>query len=270
MAWRTNSPPRESEVVSIKEAVTARLVSWRQYSFGLVHQPSRLYLARRSKKREYLTVSRQFGERSDERSSWPSRQQRQCHAFKYRRRLRTRSRRQFFSTGMDTLAVELNRITPVGCHFTVRGGNDPRLEEATITSDLLSALTKGATVIYIGHSLGADSALRFAQAAHNFKLPLICPSDPVSWDSNAQQVVPGRWEVGSNVERVIGYRTNAFPGGGRIVLAAGNTVTNLADTTLGVPQASPPGGLDIASSPEVHATIVAGIRDVVARMQTIA
>jgi pimeloyl-ACP methyl ester carboxylesterase len=152
-----------------------------------------------------------------------------------------------FSTGMDTLAAELNRITPVGCHFTVRGGNDPRLEDATITSDLLSALVKGATVIYIGHSLGADSALRFAQAAHNFRLPLICPVDPVSWDSNAQQVVPGRWEVGSNVARVIGYRTNAFPGGGRIVLAAGNTATNLTDTTLDVPDASPPSGLDIAS-----------------------
>ena len=76
-----------------------------------------------------------------------------------------------FSTGMDTLAAELNRITPVGCHFTVRGGNDPRLKDATITSDLLSALVKGATVIYIGHSLGADSALRFAQAAHNFPAP---------------------------------------------------------------------------------------------------
>jgi hypothetical protein len=84
----------------------------------------------------------------------------------------------------------------------------------------MSALGKGATVIYIGHSLGADSALRFAQAARNFKLPLVCPVDPVSWDSNAQQVVPGRWEVGSNVARVIGYRTNTFPGGGRIVLAA--------------------------------------------------
>jgi hypothetical protein len=125
-------------------------------------------------------------------------------------------------------------------------------------------------VIYIGHSLGADSALRFTQAAHNFKLPLICPVDPVSWDSNAQQVVPGRWEVGSNVERVIGYRTNTFPGGGRIVLAAGNTVTNLTDTTLNVPHASPPGGLDIASSPEVHAAIVAGVHDVVTQMQAVA
>jgi hypothetical protein len=174
-----------------------------------------------------------------------------------------------FSTGMDTLAAELNRITPVGCHFTVRGGNDPRLEDATITSDLLSALVKGATVIYIGHSLGADSALRFAQAAHNFRLPLICPVDPVSWDSNAQQVVPGRWEVGSNVARVIGYRTNAFPGGGRIVLAAGNTATNLTDTTLDVPDASPPSGLDIASSPDVHAAIIAGVRDLVTQMQTV-
>jgi hypothetical protein len=194
---------------------------------------------------------------------------RQHHGLKYRRRLRPWSGGNLFSTGMDTLAAELNRITPVGCHFTVRGGNDPRLEDATITSDLLSALVKGATVIYIGHSLGADSALRFAQAAHNFRLPLICPVDPVSWDSNAQQVVPGRWEVGSNVARVIGYRTNAFPGGGRIVLAAGNTATNLTDTTLDVPDASPPSGLDIASSPDVHAAIIAGVRDVVTQMQTV-
>jgi len=175
-----------------------------------------------------------------------------------------------FSTGMDKLAAELNRITPVGCHFTVRGGNDPRLEDSTITSDLLSALTKGATVIYIGHSLGADSALRFAQTAHNFTLPLICPVDPVSWDSNAQQVAPGRWEVGSNVARVIGFRTNTFPGGGRIVQAPGNAVTNITDLTLNVPHANLPGALDIASAPEVHAAIIAGVRDVVKQIQAIA
>jgi pimeloyl-ACP methyl ester carboxylesterase len=175
-----------------------------------------------------------------------------------------------FSTGMDKLAAELNRTTPVGCHFTVRGGNDPRLEDATITSDLVSALSKGATVIYIGHSLGADSALRFAQAAHNFMLPLICPVDPVSWDSNAQHVVPGRWEVGSNVARVIGFRTNTFPGGGRIVLGPGNTVTNISDTTLNVPHANIPGALDIASAPEVHSAIIAGVSEVVKQMQAVA
>ena len=100
----------------------------------------------------------------------------------------------FFSTGMDTLATELNRVTPVGCHFTVRGGNDPRLEEATITSDLLSALAKGATVIYIGHSLGADFALRFAQAAHNFKLLL---------------------SVRSILSVGIATHSRSYPGGGR-------------------------------------------------------
>jgi hypothetical protein len=68
---------------------------------------------------------------------------------------------------------------------------------------------------------------------------------------------------------VIGYRTNAFPGGGRIALAAGNTVTNLTDTTLDVPHASPPGGLDIASLADVHATTIAGVRDVVMQMQTV-
>jgi len=36
-----------------------------------------------------------------------------------------------FSTGMDKLAAELNAATPDGCHFTVSGGNDPRLDEAS-------------------------------------------------------------------------------------------------------------------------------------------
>ena len=76
-----------------------------------------------------------------------------------------------YSTGMDTLAAELNRITPTGCHFTVRGGNDPRLEDATITSDLLSALAKGATVIYIGHSLGADFCAALYPGGAQFQAP---------------------------------------------------------------------------------------------------
>jgi hypothetical protein len=174
-----------------------------------------------------------------------------------------------YSTGMDQLAAKLNAATPVGCHFTVSGGNDPRLDEASFDQGLLAAMGKGGVVIYIGHSLGADAALRFCQLAAraNFKLPLICPVDPVSWDSNAAQFQAGRWEVGPNVARVIGFLSTAFPGRGRVFPAAGNTTTQITDTQLNLPHATLPGGLDIASSPDVHAAIISGVMDVVAQLQ---
>jgi hypothetical protein len=174
-----------------------------------------------------------------------------------------------YSTGMDKLAAELNDATPVGCHFTVSGGNDPRLDESSFDQGLLVALSKGATVIYIGHSLGADAALRFCQlaAVNKFNLALVCPVDPVCWDSNAAQFAAGRWEVGPNVARVIGFLSTAFPGQGRVFPAAGNTTTRITDKQLNLPHATLPGGLDIASSPDVHAAIISGVMDVIAELQ---
>lgn len=178
---------------------------------------------------------------------------------------------ELYSTGIDKLSAELNAATPAGCHFTVSGGNDPRLDEASFDQGLLTALSKGATVIYIGHSLGADAALRFCQlaAANNFNLPLVCPIDPVSWDSNAAQFVAGRWEVGPNVARVIGYLSTAFPGQGRVYRAPGNLTTQISDTQLDLPHATLPGGLDIASSPIVHAAVISGVKDVIAQLQAV-
>jgi hypothetical protein len=178
---------------------------------------------------------------------------------------------ELYSTGMDKLAAELNAATPAGCHFTVSGGNDPRLDEDSFDNGLLAALGKGATVIYIGHSLGADAALRFCQlaAANRFNLPLVCPVDPVSWDSNAAQFSAGRWEVGANVARVIGYLSTSFPGEGRVFPAPGNATTQITDTQLDLPHATLPGGLDIASSPVVHAAIIAGGKDVVTKLQAV-
>jgi len=177
----------------------------------------------------------------------------------------------FYSTGMDRLAEKLNAVTPSGCHFTVSGGNDPRIDETSFDQGLLAAMSKGAVVIYIGHSLGADAALRFCQlaAANKFNLPLVCPVDPVSWDSNAAQFVAGRWEVGSNIARVIGFLSTAFPGEGRVYPAAGNTTTQISDTQLQLPHATLPGGLDIASSPIVHDAIIAGVTDVIGNIQIV-
>jgi len=172
-----------------------------------------------------------------------------------------------YSTGMDRLAEEINRATPVGWHAVVSGGNDPRLDKNSFDNGLLAALGKGATVIFIGHSLGADQALRFARKAKvaGFRLPLICPVDPVSWDSNATQWTAGRWEVDDNVDRVLGFLSTSFPGEGRVFRATGNTTTDVSDVQLSLPHATFPGGLDIASSPIVHQAIIAGVKDVVAR-----
>ena len=42
----------------------------------------------------------------------------------------------------------------------------PRFDENSFVNGLLAALGKGATVIFIGHSLGADQALRTWPAAN--------------------------------------------------------------------------------------------------------
>src|SRR5205085_294436 len=101
------------------------------------------------------------------------------------------------------------------------------------------------TVIFIGHSLGADQALRFARKAKvaAFRLPLTCRVDPVSWDSNATQWAAGRWEVDDNVDRVLGFLSTSFPGEGRVFRATGNNTTDVSDVQLSLPHATFPGGL---------------------------
>lgn len=168
-----------------------------------------------------------------------------------------------YSTGMDKLCAELNKVTPAGVHFTVSGGDDPRFDEAQFDEGLLNMLAKGTTVIYTGHSLGADAAIRFADLAksHGYKLPLICPIDPVCWDTNA--TIPGIWEIGDNVSRVVSYRSVTFPGGGLVRAKAGNTTTQITDVQLQLPHATMPGGLDIASSPQTHQAVIAAVLAVV-------
>ena len=174
-----------------------------------------------------------------------------------------------FSTGMDRLAAELNRQTPAGCHFTASGGNDPRLDGDSFDAGLLAAAQKGATLVLAGHSLGADEVLRLCDKARvaGIRLPLVCPIDPVCWDGDAQQWSAGRWEVGDNVDLVVGYLSTSFPGGGRVFCAPGNKTTIVSDTQLDLPHAAMPGGLDIASSPVVHAAIVAAVRALVVKLQ---
>lgn len=172
-----------------------------------------------------------------------------------------------FSTGMDELAVLLNQHTPNDTHFTVSGGDDPRIDEDEFDAGLFHHLAQGDDVIYIGHSLAADASVRFSVkcADLGYKLPLIGAIDPVSWDSNAAAFLPGHWEVRDNVKRVLCYRSVTFPGEGVVFRAAGNTVTDVVDTQLDLPHAvaNPPGGADIANSPIVHAALLKAVLQVV-------
>lgn len=180
-----------------------------------------------------------------------------------------------YSSGLVTLAVELNKATRTGVHCTVSGGDDPRIGGDAFDDALLNEISvPGVSCIYIGHSLGADQALRFARKAklRGIKLPLICPIDPVCWDSDAKVFQPGVWEVDDNVIRVCGFRSISYPGMGRVVRAAGNTVTEISDPQLNVPHAvaNPPGGLDIATSPVVHSAIRVAVLTAVAQLDAAA
>lgn len=164
-----------------------------------------------------------------------------------------------YSWGMDDLCAELNRATAEWVHFTLSGGDDPRLDQVASDAAFLAEIQAGATGIDIGHSLGADGLLRFARTAKavGVKLPLACPVDPVCWDSDANAFIAGRWEVDDNVARVVGFASDTFPGGGRVFRAAGNTVTDVSDVQLALPHAVPRGmGIDIASAPAVHKAII--------------
>jgi hypothetical protein len=174
-----------------------------------------------------------------------------------------------YSWGIDDLAGELNTSTPLGVHFTVSGGDDPRVDGDAFDDAMLEILAKGTPVVWVAHSLGADQALRWCRKANarGLRVPLVCPIDPVSWDSDANSFQAGRWEVDANVDRVVGFLSTSFPGEGRVFRAAGNDHTLISDTQLELPHAVPRGfGTDIASSPIVHRAIIEAVKDLVTQL----
>jgi len=137
--------------------------------------------------------------------------------------------------GMDNLAIELNKKSR--CRFSVFDHANSPWEVAdtnrpVIDTYLSGASEGGAKIVYVGHSLGAGLGIDIANgfSLRGITVSLLVPVDPVQWKSNTSQ--PGVWAISANVEVAECFRQNAYPGGGQIVKANGNTSTKLENQTL--------------------------------------
>jgi pimeloyl-ACP methyl ester carboxylesterase len=122
-----------------------------------------------------------------------------------------------FSGGMDALAVKLNRIG-VACAVRDQGSMlRPYGEVASIFVEALRAAKNGARLALVGHSMGADAALKVATllAAESVRVPLV-----VCFDPTAFSVILGPPAVPRNVGRVLSFYQKITPLG-RGVLRAG-------------------------------------------------
>ncbi|KAB2885921.1 MAG: hypothetical protein F9K38_01740 [Pseudorhodoplanes sp.] len=135
-----------------------------------------------------------------------------------------------FSGGMDTLAGKLRRA---GFACTVHDQGSflrPYGEVPRICDQALGAAKAGARLILVGHSMGADAALKVASLldAHRVPVPLV-----VCFDPTAFKLVLGPPPVPKNVARAICFYQNLTPlGRGRLRAApgfAGQLVQELHD-----------------------------------------
>lgn len=127
----------------------------------------------------------------------------------------------YFSGGMDALAGKLSRA---GARCDVRDQGSfvrPYGEVPAIFAEALRAVQAGARPILIGHSMGADAALKVAArlAAHGVKVPLVVCFDPTSF-----KLLFGPPPVPANVGRAICFYQKMTPlGRGTLRTGAGFT-----------------------------------------------
>ena len=165
-----------------------------------------------------------------------------------------------YSNSMNALANTLNKETRGGCHFTVVGGDDPRVFTNLIEAGIDTAVAHGSTVILIGHSLGADMVVEQCNRlrAKGVRVPVAGVVDPVDWTGTH---TAGIWEIGDNVDLVINPYQNAYPGGGHVIRAPGNAHTMVK--LMHMPQYPHAAivGLDIGSCPETQSALVAAVKE---------
>jgi len=166
-----------------------------------------------------------------------------------------------YSNSMNNLAARLNKVTPAGCHFTVVGGNDPRVFTAMIEDGIDKAIGKGAVPILIGHSLGADMVVNQCNRlqTRGIKVPFAGAVDPVDWAGT--DTTPGIWAIGANVDVVINPYQDVYPGGGHVVRAAGNKHTDIRLMHMPQYPHASVAGYDIGSCPETQNAMVQGVMD---------
>ena len=123
----------------------------------------------------------------------------------------------YFSHGMDVLARKLLAAGVTADVYDQGSFVAPYGEVATITAHALRIARTGARPILLGHSMGADAALKVATAldAKGINVPLVVCFDPTSF-----RVLFGPPPVPKNVSRAICFYQKITPLG-RGILKAG-------------------------------------------------
>lgn len=123
----------------------------------------------------------------------------------------------FFSGGMDALANRLNRAGIVASVYEQGALLRPYGRVEVITAAAMAAVRRGARPVLIGHSMGADAALKVAVAlaAENIAVPLVVCFDPTSF-----RLLFGPPPVPANVERALCFYQKVSPLGRGILKAA--------------------------------------------------
>jgi hypothetical protein len=167
---------------------------------------------------------------------------------------------------LEVLIAYLHAET--GIFFHLVGGLDPHpLFEMEIYNPVIGAHSRGETIVFLGHSMGAMATFYLAdrlrqQGIHS---PLFIAIDATNWASNAPGVPPwtkpattppaGHWYAPDNIDEFLYFHQSAGPGGGIAFPAHGNT--HIKFHSYNMPQES---HLSIVNAPAVRAAIVAALK----------
>lgn len=154
---------------------------------------------------------------------------------------------QAFGNPLSTLADYLNENTPVGIHFNVVGGVDPRPPvQQTIFDSVVADMNAGKRLIFIGHSLGAGLCYYLADYlnAKGLNAPLFVAVDPTQWGSNMPPDAPwaltpanpGKWVAPSNIGMFVNLHQPVYPGGG-VCVSGGDDIAVPGTDHIGIPNA---------------------------------
>lgn len=170
-----------------------------------------------------------------------------------------------YSNSMNGLAFTLNKETPDGVHFTVVGGNDPRMFKPMIEAAIDSAIARGEIIILIGHSLGADLVVEECnRLVGRTQVPIAGVVDPVDWTGTHRA---GIWEIDRNVDLCINPYQDQYPGGGHVVRTPGNDHTEVRLMHLPQYPHAAIVGYDIGSCPETQTAIVEAVKHYIAGLK---
>jgi alpha-beta hydrolase superfamily lysophospholipase len=157
----------------------------------------------------------------------------------------------YFSGGLDVLA---RKLTAQGVTASVHAQGSflrPYGEVGTIAAAAISAARKGARAVLMGHSMGADAALKVADqlGTAGIAVPLVVCFDPTSF-----QLLFGPPPVPANVARALCFYQKISPlGRGLLKAAPGFTGALVQERVATIHSA-------VDDDPALHARVLAEVK----------